>query len=142
MAFFVAGVLSAADKSPEQYISDLKGGSEEAQVEACKGLGRAKAKQAVPDLITALGSKSTLIQSSAAAALGAIGEKGDSTTAVLKLATDTKDPVVRYSALASLMSLVEDEKKAEIKDAMNAQAENPDDLLSDLATKLAAKLEK
>lgn len=142
MALMMTGALSAAGKSTDAYLSDLKSGSEDAKVEACQALGKAKAKAAVPDLIAALDSDSTQVQAAAAAALGAIGEKGEATVAVLKTAQETDNSVVRYSALAALLQLVEDDKKEDIQQIMNAQTESEDDLLSDLAVKLAAKLEK
>ena len=142
MALIMTGALSAAGKSTDAYISDLKSGSEDARIEAAQALGKAKAKAAVPALISALDAKSKMVQAAAAAALGAIGEKGDATAAVIKIAKETDDGVVRYAALASLLELVEKDQKADVQELMQAQAENEDDLLSDLAGKLAAKLEK
>jgi HEAT repeat protein len=142
MAFSMAAAPLFAAKTTDEYVAALKSGTETEQVDAAKALGMAKAKAAVPDLIAALGAESTMVQAAAAAALGAIAEKGESTAAVLKLAQETDNGVVRYAALAALLELVEDDKKADIQELMAAQEDSDDDLLSDLAVKLNEKLQK
>lgn len=141
IVLFLSAPLFAAS-SDDLAIQQLSSSDPAVQIQACRTLGASKSTAAVNPLIKLLDSQNTHVQASAAAALGAIGEKGDATRAVLRTAQTTDNAVVRYAALAALMALAEDGNKQDIQTVMAGQTASEDELLADLAQKLSAKLQE
>lgn len=75
IALFVSTPLFA-QKTPDQYIQDLNSDDPAVQMEACRALGVAQEKKAVGSLTQLMeSSPDKHVAASAAAALGAIGDK-------------------------------------------------------------------
>lgn len=133
----------AGEKSTDQYIADLSSGDSALQIDAARKLGIRKEEKAIPALVQLLDSNpGPDVAWNASAALGAIGKAGPSTTALTKSVSSSSNNVVKYAGVAGLANLRDSDKKAEVIQTVKAAADTNDDLLKDLATRVADMLSK
>ena len=126
----VASPLYAADRAPQDYLQDLNSDD--------RMLGRGEVSAAVGPLINLMqGSGDERVQAHAAAALGAIGEAGPSTDAILRLLDSSDSASVQYAGIAALANLDDSDRKSQILAAIeNVEQNTTDRLVQDLATRL------
>ncbi|MCE9600206.1 MAG: HEAT repeat domain-containing protein [Spirochaetia bacterium] len=133
----------AGEKTTDQYIADLSSGDTALQIDAARKLGMRKDEKAVPALVQLLDSNpGPDVSWNAAAALGAIGKAGPATSALTKSVSSSSSNVVKYASVAGLANLRDADKKAEVVQAVKSAADTNDDLLRDLATRVADLLAK
>jgi len=139
-----ATAAPAGEKTSDQYIADLNSGDMALQIDACRKLGARKEEKAVPALVQLLDSNpSPEVAWNAAAALGTIGQTGPATAALQRSATNSSSPTVKYASLAGLANIRDKERKTEsVQVAGQIRDNTSDDLLKDLATRVADILSK
>ncbi|MEQ9365703.1 MAG: HEAT repeat domain-containing protein [Leptospirales bacterium] len=143
VALFAGATPVQAAPSVEQAIQDLQSSDPAVQMQACRVLGAARAKPAVTPLVELLDQTTdSRVAATAAAALGAIGEKGVATTALLRAANESESTAVKYAALLSLAAIADEHHQQNTLEAATAAADSSDPLLSDLAAKLRPLLQK
>ncbi|MBX7058247.1 MAG: HEAT repeat domain-containing protein [Leptospirales bacterium] len=132
-----------AEKSADDYISDLSAADPMTQMEACRQLGARGEKKAVPTLIQLLQSAGDArVAAHAAAALGAIGEKGPSAQALLS-SSSSPQAAVRYASILALAAIGDrDQREAAVSMATQLAEGDQDELVRDIATRLKPTLEK
>lgn len=125
-------------------IQALGGQDPVAQIEACRQLGEDQNKDAIAPLIQLMeNTGDNIVASAAAAALGAIGEKGDTTAAILRVAGKSNSAGLQYASVAALANLGDEEKEEDVLNLLTRIEENSgDDLLKDLASKVKTMLSK
>ena len=143
--FILAALISIpvyAEKTPDEYIADLKSDNSALTVEALKALGQKKEEKAISEIIPLLEKKdSPTVQFQAAIALGEIGKAGSSTAALIKLARESVRSEIQYASLVSLAAIKDADKKSEVQELLSwISANTKDDLLKDLASKLSGVL--
>ena len=134
----LAGPLYAADRAPEEYLQDLNSDDPLVQMEACRMLGRGEVSAAVGPLINLMQSSGDeRVQAHAAAALGAIGEAGPSTEAILRLLDSSDSASVQYAGIAALANLDDSDRKSQILAAIEkVEQDTSGRLVQDLAMRL------
>lgn len=126
-----------AASSPEQAIQDLQSSDPAVQMQACRVLGAARLKTAVNPLVNLMESTTDqYVAASAAAALGAIGEKGVATTALLKATKNNDFITLQYAALLALVVIKDEHHQPDTLNAAKAAAESEDPFLSDLGKRV------
>ena len=131
-----------AEKSADQYIQDLNSSDPAVQMQACRALGAAKATAATGALTDLLqNSTDEHVAATAAAALGAIGEKGAPALALATAAGEHESTVVRYAALVGLLQIGDDAQKAAARTAAEQASQSSDALLKDLAMRIQARFQ-
>ncbi len=138
LVFFLASTpLLGAEAAVQTSIQELESSDPAVQMQACRALGAAKSKEAVAPLVSLLDETTDYrVAATAAAALGAIGEKGVATTALLRAATENESNSVKYAAFLSLAAIGDEHHQQNVLDAATAAEDSGDPLLSDLVAKL------
>ena len=139
LVFFLAStpLLAAEAAAVQTSIQQLESSDPAVQMQACRALGAAKSKEAVSPLVSLLDETTDYrVAATAAAALGAIGEKGVATTALLRAATENESNSVKYAAFLSLAAIGDEHHQQNVLDAATAAEDSGDPLLSDLVAKL------
>ncbi len=132
-----------AEKSADEYIADLSSADPIVQIEACRKLGDTGEKKAVSGLIQLLqAAGDERVAAHAAAALGAIGQKGESAQALLRSA-ESPQPAVRYASVLALAAIGDDEQKEAAAALAGRLAESDqDELVRDIAARLQPIISK
>lgn len=135
---------TAADKSNEDYIGDLKSGDQALVNSACLHLGKEEEKKAIDEIINVIKtSTNTSTKVSCIDALSKMGEKGKPTTSLKEVVETDKDNSVVYSALLAILNL-KDFENEDAKIALDYADENKqdDDLMSDVVKRIKEAMEK
>lgn len=136
------------ESKPESKCSaDLRSDSVTDQVNGAKCAGQNKDSKAIADLLNLLQNQDNpTVATEVFIALAQIGETGENdevTNAVINLAAnESLKPADRYIAIAAMVALRTDSTKQQIIDTLSNAEQSNDTLLSDLAAKLKALLEK
>ncbi|MDH5720602.1 MAG: HEAT repeat domain-containing protein [Spirochaetia bacterium] len=141
--FFAAGAV-LAQKANADYIKDLKSDDEKKAVEACEGLGKAVAKEAIDALIETLTNNENIkVRIAAAIALGRMEEKGKPTTALKGAVENDESNDVVYAALLSILNL-KDFANPDAKKALEYCEENKSDdvLIKDIIDRIKKIMQK
>ena len=137
--------ITAADKSNEAYINDLKSDDQDLVNSACLHLGKEEEKKAIDEIINAIktSTNNTGTKVSCIDALSKMGEKGKPTTSLKEVVETDKDNSVVYSALLAILNLKDFENEdAEMALAYADTNKEDDDLISDVVKRIRKAMEK
>lgn len=127
-------------KPASECSADLRSDSPQEQIRGAKCAAEKKDEKAVPDLIHVLKNQDQpSVLTEVLIALAAIGETGETTSALMEKAGDTSlKPADRYIVVATLVALRTDAQKAQIQSLLSdlEGSDASDALLKDLASKL------
>jgi HEAT repeat protein len=140
LAALIITVPLYAEKSVDEYIADLQSSDAAVQIQACRSLGAAKAEGATGALAQLLlNSSDDRVAAHAAAALGAIGKKGEASAALVQAAGSSNRPAVQYASLLALANIDDDDREEDLERLLDAVSQSDADALNrDLAEKLKA----
>lgn len=131
------------EKTSEDYINQLGTTDQNVKVEAIRALGERKEEKAVPSLIKILKEDQSMnLRRNAAISLALIGKPGETTDALLAVIKDSGQPVLQYTAVLALVVINDEDKKADVKGAIQWVSENTtDEKLMDLSVKMLKRFQ-
>lgn len=137
--------IPAAEKSKEEHTKALSSGTDAEKVEACNFLGNKKKDKTSIDAIieTLKNTDSAKVGVSCAVALGYIGQKGKSITALKDKIQSTDNTDIVYAALLAIYNIsmssktLEDDAKTAYEYAKTHHAHDP--YIADAVSKLESK---
>ena len=144
-AILISGTSYAAtNKSVDEYRKDLKSDNDTLVIEAARGLGAKKSKDAIDDLIAVIKShKNPKVRIALANSLGMMGTKKQPTTALNEVVQSDGDNSVVYASLLAILNLA-DFKNASATEALDYCEKNKTDdpFITDVVKRIRKVMKK